>query len=77
MNYNLVVSGDPQDLVDQVNKHLSEGWLPVGGIAIAINDFHSVDHEGSREENAEQIFAQAMIQPEKKERKIIQRAFTQ
>ena len=38
-DYILLVQKKPQELVDQVNCAIADGYVPIGGISLASNEF--------------------------------------
>lgn len=78
MKYIICTSGFPDQLVEEVNKNIGDGFVPVGGVSVAINEYYKEDHEGAQQDTKAQIFVQAMVQPDKanaSESKIIKRVF--
>lgn len=77
MKYIICAAAVPEDLVEEVNKKIGEGFVPVGGVAIAMDNFQfervPVEHQ-----QVMQTLVQAMVQPDKanaSESKIIKRVF--
>lgn len=50
LQYHIFQSPTAFDLVDKVNKHIQEGWVPIGGVSVTIG--------GNANRN---LWAQAMV----------------
>jgi hypothetical protein len=37
MRYKILVASTPEQLTEQVNKSIAEGWKPLGGVSVAIH----------------------------------------
>lgn len=35
MEYAIIFEGDPQKLVSEVNRHITMGWKPKGGVSVS------------------------------------------
>ena len=78
MKYIICTSGFPEQLVEEVNRLIGDGFVPVGGVSVAINEYYAETTEGEQADTKSQIFVQAMVQPDKAnahESKIIKRVF--
>lgn len=77
MKYIICAAAVPEDLVEEVNQKIGEGFVPVGGVAIAMDNFQ-FERTPMEQQNVMQTLVQAMVQPDKatpNESKIIKRVF--
>lgn len=52
-DYRIETSNNPSDLRTTINSYINDGWVPFGGVSVAIY------------ENRDKIFAQAMVKYKK------------
>ena len=62
LQYILVVADGQLDLEEEVNRCLSEGWQPQGGVSMSVSDW---DNNGIPERHF--TYAQAMVRERKEE----------
>ncbi|WP_425614678.1 DUF1737 domain-containing protein [Anatilimnocola sp. NA78] len=36
MQYTILVASSPEQLAEQVNQRIAEGWMPSGGVSVAV-----------------------------------------
>lgn len=63
MKYLLLAAGDATVLEEEVNEHIQQGWIPIGGVSVAASNWVAMNHrEGMEETYSEYIYAQALTQ---------------
>lgn len=81
MKYEICYDAMPDKLAQKVCDLIDQGWMPVGGVAIGINEYER-DVADTYDERTirTQLFAQAMVLPDEQpqqrnERRILTGAF--
>lgn len=64
MKYSIVQDPEPKVVAQKVCEMMDEGWLPVGGVSVALSTYEHEDM-GEKSVVGSRIFAQALVLPDK------------
>lgn len=62
--YEIQIADTAESLERLVMEAILNGWEPIGGVSVAVSDYHSVDHEGYTADNLRIMFCQALVKRE-------------